>query len=46
MFLTNKKFGAYIKYFDIQFVNGKWFAWFFIDDDESLVKTLSEGDNG
>jgi hypothetical protein len=28
MFENNVKRGAYHQYFDIQNVNGKWFAWF------------------
>lgn len=29
MLLNNVKRGSFFPYFDIQFVNGKWFAWFF-----------------
>jgi len=31
MLLQNAKAGAFHKYFDIQFVNGDWYAWFFKD---------------
>lgn len=29
MLLNNVKRGSFFPYFDIQFVNGKWFAWYF-----------------
>jgi hypothetical protein len=28
MLKRNAELGAFIKYFDIQFVNGSWYAWF------------------
>lgn len=31
MFKTNAQAGMQFQYFDIQFVNGSWFAWYFSD---------------
>jgi len=31
MLANNVKLGGEVKYFDIQFVEGKWWAWFYID---------------
>lgn len=40
MIRNNARVGMFIKYFDIQFVNGSWFAWYFIEVDaaEELLK--------
>ncbi len=37
MLLTNRKHGAWLRY-DISFVNGKWFAWYYAD----VVGTASD----
>lgn len=29
MLRTNAKSGAFLKWFDIQFTNGKWIAWYY-----------------
>lgn len=29
MLLTNIRLGQQVKYFDIQFVSGSWFAWYY-----------------
>lgn len=45
MLAMNMKMGGEVKYFDIQFVQGKWFAWFFLDIEDDLKthkKTLPE----
>lgn len=42
MLLNNIRNGKQYNYFDIQFVNGKWFVWFFDKEDES--KLLSTND--
>jgi hypothetical protein len=31
MFENNKRLKAYVRYFDIQFAGGYWYAWFEID---------------
>lgn len=31
MLENNQKHKKMIKYFDIQFVNGKWYAWYYIE---------------
>jgi hypothetical protein len=31
MLLNNAKLGSEVVYFDIQFAQGKWYAWFFED---------------
>jgi len=38
--MLSAKLGYEIKYFDIQFSNGKWFAWynFEIKNDDELLK--------
>lgn len=36
MLLNNTKLKAYVGYFDIQFVNGYWYAWFTIDIEKML----------
>jgi len=40
MLMLSAKLGYEIKYFDIQFSNGKWFAWynFEIKNDDELLK--------
>lgn len=40
MFKTNMRLGYFIQYFDIQFVNGKWYAWFYIDIELELEKGI------
>ena len=35
MLKTNIKHGITIRFFDIQFANGKWFAWFYIRPDDN-----------
>lgn len=42
MLLNNIRNGKQYNYFDIQFVNGKWFVWYFDKEDES--KLLSTND--
>lgn len=44
MIRNNAKLGMFIKYFDIQFVNGEWFAWYFveIDPNEEMLKVQTE----
>lgn len=44
MFLNNIKYRAYHRYFDIQFVNGKWYAFYIREDDriEDAFKGGSE----
>lgn len=41
MLLNNRRLGAWHKY-DIQFVNGKWFAWFHEDITRADVNSLIE----
>lgn len=41
MFRNNKRFKAFIVYRDIQFVNGRWFAWF---DAPATVEEMTNGD--
>jgi len=44
MLLNNIKRGMFIKYFDVQFVNGKWIAWFYSDaDNEGLKNIIAKG---
>jgi hypothetical protein len=31
--MNNIKYGMFFKYFDIQFVNGRWYAWYFNEPD-------------
>jgi hypothetical protein len=40
MLLNNVKRGSFFPYFDIQFVNGKWIAWFFETVNNSETKNL------
>lgn len=40
MLLNNISKGYFFKYFDIQFANGKWFAWYF-DTDSSVESILA-----
>lgn len=40
MLLNNIKNGKSYNYFDLQFVNGKWFVWFF--DVENIANLLSQ----
>lgn len=41
MLLTNAKYGMFIKYQDFQFVNGKWYAWYFVPMENE--KDLADG---
>lgn len=38
MLANNVKLKAYVGYFDIQFVNGYWYAWFTIDIEKMMGK--------
>ena len=42
MLMNNLKNGKQYNYFDIQFVNGKWFVWFFEKEDETKLLTQAE----
>jgi hypothetical protein len=42
MLLNNLKYGRQYNYFDLQFVNGKWFVWYF--DREKVENLLSQAD--
>lgn len=44
MLKTNAKYGMTINYFDIQFVDGKWYAWFYLPVTNETIKELSDGD--
>ncbi len=46
MLFNNKKHGAWLKYDPIQFVNGKWYAWYYaesIQQDDPLLKETPNG---
>jgi hypothetical protein len=36
MLANNVKLKAYVGYFDIQFVNGFWYAWFTVDIEKGV----------
>lgn len=40
MLLNNTKKAKQYNYFDIQFVSGKWFAWYY--DDEAIENLLTQ----
>lgn len=44
MVRNNARLGMFVKYFDIQFVNGEWFAWFFveIDANDEMLKVQTK----
>jgi len=42
MFLNNIKSGMFYKYFDIQFVKGKWYAFYFEKLDTSNAVNIME----
>jgi hypothetical protein len=46
MILVNAKYGAFHRFFDIQFVGGKWFAWYFRDLDANDVNDVNEIEGG
>lgn len=43
MLQNNLKYGKQYNYFDIQFVNGKWFVWFFEKEDEIALLNSTNG---
>lgn len=44
MLINNAKAGAFHRYFDIQFVQGQWYAWFFKEVGADDVSVLDESD--
>jgi hypothetical protein len=44
---TNAKYKSYITYFDIQYVasEGKWYAWYLIQDREAAFREAMEGED-
>lgn len=48
MLANNVKLGGEVKYFDIQFVDGRWWAWFYIDieDDRAFFSKADQKQNG
>jgi hypothetical protein len=38
MLKNNLKYGYFLQYFDISFVNGRWYAWFYVDVDLEMQK--------
>lgn len=50
MLANNMKYGGEVRYFDIQFASGKWWAWFYLDieNDKSFISGQpdSSGENG
>lgn len=43
MLNNNVKHGIEFKYFDIQFINGRWFAWFYLVDTPQPVVEVTNG---
>lgn len=41
MIKTNAKHGTTIQYFDIQSVDGKWYAWFYLSVTTETIKELT-----
>ena len=42
MLQTNAKLGATVQYFDIQYANGKWYAWYYEPITSEIVNDLAE----
>lgn len=45
---NNMKYGMNFRYFDIQFVENKWFAWYYLDKTKVMkdkINTLIGGEN-
>jgi hypothetical protein len=48
MLQNNLKYAVEFTYFDIQFAQGKWWAWFYAEIDKSklIVQTIKGEENG
>jgi hypothetical protein len=46
MLMNNAKSGFFHQYFDIQFVGGRWYAWFYREVGSDDVQTLEGADTG
>lgn len=44
MLLTNARYGAWVQYQDIQFVNGEWIAWYHAPLDTNEFESLTSGE--
>jgi len=42
MLFNNIRLGSFVKYFDISFSNGKWYAWYFVNLTDQETKSLIE----
>ena len=43
MLLNNVKHKGFVNYFDIQFSQGFWYAWYFVEEKLSGMQRLEEG---
>lgn len=46
MLLANARAGAFHKFFGVQFVNGKWYAWYYAPVTDQDVEKMSAPDGG
>lgn len=46
MLETNIKFGKQFNFFDIQFVGGKWYAWYYLDITSAEQRGVQADPNG
>lgn len=44
MLLANARRGAFHKFTDIQFVDGYWYAWYYVELTNQDIESMSEGD--
>jgi hypothetical protein len=44
MLLVNARHGAFHRFFDIQFVGGRWYAWYFRDIEAEDIDQVSKPD--
>ena len=39
---NNRKQGLSLRYFDIQYANGLWFAWYYIENKKAMSEKMNE----
>lgn len=39
---TNRKHGSNLRYFDISFANGSWYAWYYLENSKLLKEKVNK----
>jgi len=43
MLMNNLKHGYFFKYYSIEFINGKWYAWYYAEADSKDMSNMVKG---